>query len=153
MPSSHWVFALRSSWSLSSCVSADKTITEKHPGAVGNASWGGYDQRGLTTYGALENWLSGWLDWKLQVTEVELLTTSLDLKVHRRVPVVPFCIITSGSACMSIADVGFVTVNEWGNKIRLLVLAKKTWHIWASVRPRLKSGVCCVPTSATMLIS
>lgn len=115
----------RSSWSLSSCVSADKTIAEKHPGAVGNPYQGGYNRRGLTTYGALENWLSGWLDWKLQDTEVELLTTSLDLKVHRRVPVVPFCIITSGSACMSIADVGFVTVNEWGNKIRLLVLAKK----------------------------
>lgn len=40
------------------------------------------------------------------------LTTSLDLKVHRRIPVVPFCTITSGSACISIADVGLVTVCE-----------------------------------------
>ena len=108
MPS-QWAFTPRRS---SSCVGADKTKAGKHPGAAGNLPHSGYDQQGLTTYGELENGLSGWLDWKLQVTEVPLLTTSLDLKVHRRVPVVPFCIITSESACMSIADEGFVTVNS-----------------------------------------
>lgn len=41
-----------------------------------------------------------------------LLTTSLDLKVQRRIPVVPFCTITSGSAWIWIADEGFVAVNE-----------------------------------------
>lgn len=53
------------------------------------------------------------------MTEVELLTTSLDLKVQRRTPVVPFCIITSGSAWISMADVGLNTEHEkeHGNKL------------------------------------
>lgn len=79
----------------------------------------------LTTYGALENWLSGWLDWKLQVTDVALPTTSLDLNVQRRIPVVPFCTITSGSAWISIADEGFIAVNERWNKVRWLILDEK----------------------------
>lgn len=97
--------------SLSSCVSTCTTVG-KHPGGVGNASGSRHNWCELTTYGDLENWVSGWLDWKLQVTEVSVLTTWLDLKVHRRTPVVPFSIITSGSACMSIANAGVVTIRK-----------------------------------------
>lgn len=46
------------------------------------------------------------------MTDVALLTTSLDLKVQRRIPVVPFCTITSASAWISMADEGFFAVDE-----------------------------------------
>lgn len=117
--------------SISSCVSADNTITGKHPAA---------DTALRTTYGDLENWLSGWLDWKLQVTDVELLTTSFDLKVHRRIPAVPFCTITSGSAWMSMADAGFETVNECNTKVSTGYTSHSAtmMHVWASAR-----RVCC----------
>ena len=43
-----------------------------------------------------------------QCTVAPLLTTSLDLKVHVRTPVVPFSTITSGAVFMSTANVGRV---------------------------------------------